>query len=334
MPAYRPRILAAAAKPEVESGTDSVPTLAANALGLVGIPALNSGFLEGGLRDDVVFGGLGTIDRAAPAGRFGTIDLTLEVKGFGAAYSAANRPEMDPLLRGCGMSAVVDATPGSEEVTYATLDDGFETFSLYLWSASKLYKLVGCVATFRFAFVVNNRVLATFSVTGRIATDPAQQALGAVTLNQTIPPLWHTATTSIGAWDGESGEPLIMTRLEADLANTIVPRPSAGATDGLIGHYISDRKARVSTDVEQVALATFDPYAISKQPGGAGATDTELVTHVGNTQYNRMRLFTGRIALEPPTHSEVNGLAGWGLAGNLVAGTEAVSGRELRLVFD
>lgn len=334
MPAYRPRILAAAAKIEPVSGTDSVPTLAANAVGLVGIPTLNPAFLEGGLRDDVVWGGLGTIDRSAPAGRHATIDLTLEVKGFGAAYSAANRPEMDPLLRGSGLSAVVDATLGAEKVTYTTLDGGFETFSLYLWSASKVYKLVGCVATFRFAFTVNNRVFATFSVTGRMASDPAQEALGAVTLNQTIPPLWHTATTSIGAWNAGSAEPLIMTRLEADLANAIVPRPSAGATDGLIGHYISDRKARVSTDVEQVALATFDPYAISKQAGGAGATDTKLTTHVGNTQYNRMRLFTGRIALEPPTRTEVNGLAGWGLAGNLVAATEAVSGRELRLVFD
>lgn len=334
MPAFRPRILAAAAKIEAVSGTDSVPTLAANAVGLVGIPTLNPAFLEGGLRDDVVFGGLGTIDRSAPAGRHATIDLTLEVKGFGAAYSAANRPECDVFLRGCGKSAVVDATVGAEKVTYTTLDDGFETFTLYLWSASKLFKLVGCVATCRFAFTANNRVLVTFSVTGKMASDPVQQALGAVTLNQTIPPLWHTATTSIGAWSSASAEPLIMTRLELDLANTVVPRPSAGATDGLIGHYISDRKARVSTDVEQVGLAVFDPYAISKQAGGAGGTDTKLTTQIGGTQYNRMRLFTGRIALEPPTRTEVNGLAGWGLAGNLVAATESVSGREVRLVFD
>jgi hypothetical protein len=42
MGAFRPRILAIAAKIEATSGVDSVPTLAANALNVVGVPTLES----------------------------------------------------------------------------------------------------------------------------------------------------------------------------------------------------------------------------------------------------------------------------------------------------
>jgi hypothetical protein len=333
MGAFRPRILAIAAKIEATSGVDAVPTLAANALNVVGVPALNLGYLESGVRDDVVSGVLGTVDRAAPAGRNVSFDMVMEVKGFGAAYSGANRPEADVPLRASGRSATVVTTPGSESVTYLTLDDAMETATFYCWTANKLWKLIGCTCRMKFAAVVNQRAFFTFTVQGKVSTDPATTAFSAPTLNQTVPPVFNGAAANIGLWTTASSEPLILNRVDFDDQAVVAERPSAGATDGLIGWIIADRKPRLTMNVEQVALATFDPYAASKQ-NSSGAIDTKPVFQFGSAQYDRMKFFGGRWALEAPAHPDVNSLSGWALAGNLVAGTESVGLRESRLVFD
>lgn len=330
---FRPRILAVAAKIESTSGTDSTPTLAANAIQVVGVPVLNPSYMENGNRDDVQTGVLGSVDRAAPAGRMATIDLTLEVRGYGAAYAAGQLPEADVLLRISGMSKAVVTTSGSESVTYTTLDDGFETATLYLWSANKLFKLVGCVAKPKLSAKALQRGFMTFSVQGKMASDPITTAFSAPTLNQTVPPLFHSAAAQIGAWTTSTGEPLIVSAVDLDFGVTTAERSSAGASDGYVGPMIVDRKARLGMDVEQVTLSTFDPYAASKQ-NSSGAIDTKPQFQIGTAQYNRLKVFGGRWALEAPRHSDVNSLAGWHLEGNLVLGTESVSGRELRLLFD
>jgi hypothetical protein len=239
---FRPRILAIAAKIESPSGTDSVPTLAANALNIVGVPTLNLGYLETGVRDDVVTGVLGTVDRAAPAGRNVSFDMTMEVKGFGAAYSAANRPESDVPLRASGRVANVVTTGGAESVTYLTLDDAMETATFYCWSANKLFKLIGCTCIMKFAAIVNQRAFFTFTVRGKLATDPATTAFSAPTLNQTVPPIFNGAAANIGLWTTASGEPLVLRSVDFDDQASVTERPSAGATDGLIGWIINDRK--------------------------------------------------------------------------------------------
>jgi hypothetical protein len=330
---FRPKILALAMKIESPSGTDSVPTLAANALSLVGVPSLNLNYLETGVRDDVITGVLGTVDRAAPAGRNVSFDMTLEVKGYGAAYSAANKPESDVPLRASGRAAASVLTGGSESWTYLTLDDAMETASAYCWTANKLFKLVGCVCTLKFAAVVNQRAFFTFNVRGKLSTDPATTAFSAPTLNQTVPPIFNGAAANIGLWTTAVGEPLVIRSVSFDDQASVTERPSAGATDGLIGWIINDRKPRLQMDVEQVSLATFDPYAASKQ-NSSGAIDTKPVFQIGSAQYNRMKFFGGRWALEAPGHGDVNNLSGWNLNGALVLGTEAVGLRESRIVFD
>lgn len=330
---FRPRVLAIAAKIETTSGVDSVPTLAANALNQVGVPALNLGYLETGVRDDVVTGVLGTVDRAAPAGRNVSFDMTLEVKGFGAVYSAANKPEADVPLRASGRAAASVLTGGLESWTYLTIDDAMETATFYCWTANKLFKLVGCTCRMKFAAVVNQRAFFTFTVQGKLTTDPATTSFSAPTLNMTVPPIFNGAAANIGLWTTAVAEPLVIQSVEFDDGASVTERPSAGATDGLIGWIINDRKPRLTMAVEQVTLATFDPYAASKQ-NSSGAIDTKPVFAVGTVQYNRMKFLGGRWALEAPGHGEVHNLSGWNLAGALVLGTESVGLRESRIVFD
>jgi hypothetical protein len=170
-------------------------------------------------------------------------------------------------------------------------------------------------------------------VQGKLSADPVTTAFSAPTLNMTVPPIFNSAAANIGLWLTSSVEPLVIRSIGFDDGASVTERPSAGATDGLIGWIINDRKPRLTMDVEQVSLATFDPYAASKQ-NSSGAIDTKSTIQLGTAQYNRMKFYTGRWALEAPGHGDVNNLSGWNLAGALVLGTEPVGFRESRIFFD
>lgn len=330
----REKIFGVLAKIEAVSGTDVVPTAAENAVRIVGVPTLTYGYLEPGLRNDVQTGGLGAAERAAPAARFGSIELTLEVRGAGVAYDDAPSvivPEADPFWRMSGFSRTIDSTALAEHVRYTTLDSGMETGTLYLYSANKLFKLVGCVAAPKFNFEANKRGLLTFTVTGKLAADPTEVALPALTLSSVIPPLFHSGTYAIGAWTQASGSPLVMRSIGIDFGTAVSDRPSAGATDGLIGYLITDRIARQSAVVETVPLATFDPFTLSKAAGAALPISNY---QVGTVQYNRMKVVTGRWEIEAPGDGSDRGLKTWSLAGNLARASEATTGRELYIQYD
>lgn len=330
----RYRVATLLAKIEAVSGTDSVPTGATNGIRTVGIPTLRLGYLEQGDRQDVQAGVLGTVDRAEPAARYAELEVTLEAKGAGAAYAAGVRPECDVFLRMAGFSSTVDATALAEKVTYTTLDEGMETATIYCYTGRKLVKLIGCVATMKMSAEANKRGMFTFNVTGRVASDPTESALPAgLAFNATVPPLFKGSTASIGVWNSGSADPLVLRKVDVDTQTKVAARPSAGATDGHAGYVITDRIVRQSMDVEVVPIATFDPFAMSKAvPANLPASTS---WQIGATQYNRMKVTTGRWALEAPAGpNDSDGIGTWTLAGNIVQGTSPTLNRDINIVFD
>ena len=325
---YRERIFAVAVKVEPTSGTDSVPTLAADAVRVVGVPVLTINDLEPGDRSDVVTGVLGTIDNAAPAGTFGTIDLQVELCGAGAAYSSSVKPPIDALLRMSGFSS----TFSTNKYTYTTLDTGMDTASVYCYGGGRVFKLVGCVAAPKLDMEANKRGLATFSVTGKLASIAAADPMGAVTLSAVIPPLFHSAAANIGAWTStDATEPLVIKKVGLDFGTTVSDRASAGAADGLIGYLITDRKASQAMTVEQVSFGKFDPDTLVK---AATFPDTKCAYAIGTVANNRVKFATGTWMLTRPTRAAINALLTWDLAGPLKAGSETVSSREIQITFD
>lgn len=328
----RYRVFGLTAKIEAVSGTDSVPT-GANAIRTVGVPTLKVGYLDAGDRQDVQSGVLGAVDRAEPSGRFGELEVTVEVRGAGAAYAAAVRPEADVFLRMAGHSSTVDATGAAEKVTYYTLDEGMETGTVYCYTGRKLIKLIGCVATLKMSAEANKRGMLTFGIIGRVASDPTESALPVLTPYSTIPPLFKGALAAIGTWNTGSADPLVLRKVDVDMGVKTTPRPSAGATDGHAGYVVTDRMVRQNMEVEVVPIATFDPFAMSKAVPASLPAATNWT--VGTAQYNRMKVVTGRWALEAPTGpNDADGIATWGLTGLLVQGTAATSNREINIVFD
>lgn len=327
MAPYRTRVTAIAAKIEATSGTDSVPTLAANAIRFVGNPVLATNYLEPGLRDDVVIGGMGSAARAAPAGRWGAITIRMEARGTGTTYAgAASRPETDPFIRAMGFLATNTAATW----VYDPLDDGFETLTLYMWKYQKLFKMVGCVVAGKLIMVTNERAFWEFTVTGVMVTDPAQVVLGAITANNTLPPLFANSAVVVGAQNYAAG--FLVRRLEMDWPATLATRSAAGAPDGIVGYAITDRRARMTQEIEQMPLASFDPFARAEEAGSGGVSTIGSVV-LGATSFNVITVNWGQWALEVPGEGDNSGLGTYTLQGNIVAGTLVANGKDTSIVY-
>lgn len=325
---YREKIFGIAIKIEAVPGVDALPGVA-DAIRVVGIPTLKWDYYETGLRPDVVTGQLGQAGRTIPAGRYGTIDIVLELRGAGAAYSALVVPECDPVLRMGAMDAtLVDGVSW----TYTTVDEGGETGTMYCWGAGKLYKLVGCVATLKFSAEAARRGMVAATITGRMVSDPVEAALAALQFSSVLPPLFHTSVASIGDWASDDAvDPLVLKSIAVDLGNVVTDRPSAGAADGLAGYFVSDRSASQELVVEVPALATFDPSAMSKAVGAA----LPLTQYqIGQTAFNRALIQTGRMQLVSPDLAAINAINTMTLKGTLQIGDAPDTGRELNLVFN
>lgn len=324
---YRERIYGVAIKIETTSGTDSVPDPAVDALETVGKPQFTGDYLEPGTRDDIVNGTLITAVRTTAAGRFGKVTLRAEVKGSGTAGSMV--PALDALLRMCGLSKTVVA---STSVRYNTADTGLETGSVYFWDTGKLFKLVGAVATLKYSFEATKRAFFEFDVTGRLASDPTETAVpGTLAFSSVLPPLMHSVPATLGSWTSADSEPLILRSGGIDLNNTITDRPSAGATDGLIGYTVTDRKAQQNWTIEAVSLTPLDPYTLSKS---AGTSQPASSHQIGTAAGNRLKVYTGPWSLVWPESTAANALMTYGLKGSLGAGASGATSRELSLLFD
>lgn len=322
------KIFGVAVKIETTSGTDAVPTAAANAIQQVGIPELEYDFLESGERPDVQTGTLITPDRTAPAGGWGRIQLTVEIKGGGAAGLA---PEYDALMR---MSLHSKTVAPGVSVLYTTIDLNGETGTLYLWGGDgKLYKLLGCVAQLELNAEAAKRGFKVFTVTGRMPAAPTQAAVPALTFaaGAVLPPLFHTAVASIGAWASNAAtDPLVIKSVGVNEQITPAEVASAGALDGHAGYVITDRQTRQSMVIHAPDIASFDIDAIVR---AAGSVAPLSLWQIGTVVGNRMKVQTGRWSIKAPKGGAASGIATYSLDGGL-GGSAPTTNREINYLYD
>lgn len=335
--AERARILAVTAKLETTYGTDAAPTLALNAVRPIGIPILTVNYLDEGVRADEQHAGLGTIGVSGATGRWGQVDIELALKGAGADYSVAtNRPEWDPFLQAAGFSATETGGSGSGTMTYTTLDSGaFSSITLYLYSANKLYKLVGCVCLPKISLEAAKRATIKFTCMG-ICTSITESTIAAQTLSSVAPLIFANQTVSIGPFTSALSPGLVARKLDIDFGTAHVPRPSAGATDGIAGFLITDRMVKCSGEIEVVPLSSFDPTVIARQafPASGSPVLTNVTAVLGTVQYNTIQVLTGQWQWKGPKVANAGGLMLWQLDGSIIArsitGAQGL-GREIAL---
>lgn len=210
-------------------------------------------------------------------GSLKTVSFSAEIKGSGAAYSASVRPEVDVLLRACGMGVVIVTTVSAETATYAPASTGHESITLYYYADGTRHIITGARGTVSFNAEAGGRVMGSFTFTGHWLT-VTDTALATPTYDTVSPPIFIGASFAVGAYAA------IISKLAFDLSNTVATPPSANAADGFGEVRITSRDVMGSFDPENVTVA-INPFIANWTANATRALTTGVI---GTAQYNRM----------------------------------------------
>lgn len=317
------RRTAFAAAVETTPGADAAPTLADHAIRLVGPLAVEEFYLEENARNDVLYGGLGTLAPAAPSGRALRFKGRAVLVGAGSAYSAANLPEAHPLLAAAGFVPAVDTDPaGSESVVYATGDEAVTTITAVAFMSGKQYKLTsGVLESFSISCEAGSFPTFDFSVVG-VAQAPSEQSIGTLPTDDVAYPIWR-GTNSLEI-SGATG--LVARSLSAGLELSVTPRASANGSDAHAGYRITGRSAMVQVRAEVAPLSAWNPYQDHAQ-----RTSRTLAARFGQTQYQRVRLDVANAQAMDVDDTDDQGLRVYNVS---YLAARASAGAEMTLTFD
>lgn len=243
-----------AAALEAEPGTDANPTLAANAILMVGVPRAEYFFLSENSRRDVVFGGMGTLPAESPSGKGLRIRGQFVLVGPGAVPSLANLPECDPLLMAGAFVRSMD--PGGF-LRYDLSDFPQQTLTAATWQSGARHKLIaGVVTELTIAGDAGGFPLVAFTVEGA-ALDPVPMAYTVPAFDNVAYPIWRGANSlQLSGVDR-----VVPKSISIGLNITSTPRNDANATDAHSGTAITNRVPTMSVVAEVPPLTLWDPYA-------------------------------------------------------------------------
>lgn len=226
-----------------------------------------------------------------------SLSLPVEVRGSGTAGSA---PEIDPLLRACGLNPT---TVADTSVIYAPLSDSdsHESVTVYWYEDGLLHKATGCRGTMSLSMSVNGIATMSFDLSG-IYVDPSDVSLPSPTLSTVRPPVCRSAGITIGAYTP------VATSVEMSLGNDVQQRQDINAADGIAGYMITDRKPTGSIDPEAALLADFDPWTAWKN-----GTTAAISAACGTVAGNILTLSVPAAMYQTPSYSDRNGITAYGL---------------------
>lgn len=278
-------------------------------------PLLKTRFLFDNRRDDATTGGLISAKRGIVKGGLVDLDIPWEIKGKGSAYALSTDIEADPLIQACGFSVAVDVTGAAEKLTYAPVDTGHASCTIYAYAGGQLYKILGCRGNMKWPVKAGEQGVMNFAMTGMLAADPTTVSVPSATYDSSLPP------AAVGmAFTLNAGSPYtpVMSDSEFNIANGVEPEEDANSADGISQIKIFSRLNPLFTcTIKKDPLATYDPRARLK-----AVTSHTIAQTLGATQYNRAKLAVSESYLTTdPVPVEYKGDAGWQLSFDVKAGT-------------
>lgn len=288
-------VLGALAKIETTYGTSVALTTTTDGLQLsfpdrnVGAPLTISYAFDG--KVGVNPGNMSDLPLATPGGKSFTGDLPVRFKGFGAAYSAANKPSLaDILLRISGFSSTLVTTSGSESYTYApqSVTAAYASASMGMYARGELWPLKGVIANWGYTFDNPGPPTHTFSISGIANGDVTDVTLPSITYpNLTVePPTANGIAMVIGSFTTNA----VVYAGSFNLNRTIEPRVALTSGTGHEGFIPGGYSPEFNVTVEATAFvgspfhtsAGLDPIKLRE-----AATKITVSVTFGSTQYNR-----------------------------------------------
>src|SRR5574342_197784 len=292
----------AIAKVEATYATDPTPTGAADAVRLSG-RLWQAGQIRHEWendRDGTASGTLLPVAPAKPQGRTFDFDLEVEPQPKGSAYIAVTDLKgLTALFQAAGLSATL-ATSG---IDFTPVTASLQSATLYGYSGGNVYKGVGARCSCRIRGQSGQPLVVGFNGRALLRTDPATASVPSVTYLTDDPPAFVSGIFTIGSWAGE------VESFELDFGQELVLRPSGNASDGIAAIKIARHRPRLRGTVASHAIATYDPYTISKARTSQAVTAT---IGSGAGKQFKIQSTTGYL-LGNPRHVELTGFSGYEL---------------------
>jgi len=281
------------AKIETAYGTDSTPTGAANA-----ILASEVTFqpMEGEVaKRNIETPWLGT--QAAVLTAFKSmITFSVELVGSGTAGTA---PLWGPLLRACAAAETVTA---ATKVEYTPITKNMESVTLYFDVDGTKHVMTGARGNCTIKADANGIPVATFIMTS-LFTIPTEAARPVPVYTGFKDPQAANSTNTTLFTIGATA--MALRSLEFDFGNDVQVRNLIGS-DAV---RIVDRECSLKTQVEAIALTSYDPYTIAR----AGTKQAVALQH-HTVAGSKFRLDFSNAQQLLPSYQEQNGIAEWPLS--------------------
>jgi hypothetical protein len=320
----RVRLTGLLAKPETVYGTDSLPVPGTDGIQLEEhiFSNIEVDHLEQNERKDVAGSRMGRHASASPSGRFAKLTIAVAVKGAGAAYAEAVRPEMDVLLRICGFAPTVDATADAESISYVPIDELHESATLYAYTAGSLFKVVGCRGRLVSLPSVPARIsVMRIEVMGLLLEDPIDAALPAIIYpGRAVKPPVSDKVVTLDGFGAPSGS------FTLEFNTELPAKPRGGTPGGHAGYDIMGYDPTAKVQIDSPNKAVWNPWAVH----GAGAL-FPWSHNIGDVQYNRLRVEGPAARILKIPHEDQNGHA---MLGIQLAMHHADPDPAVTLVFD
>ena len=158
-----------------------------------------------------------------------SLEIEMELAGFGVAGPATPTPGYDALLRACGLARTIDP---DVDVTYTPVSTAFDSCTIYFYQDGTLHKAVGCRGTVTLSLSKNEIPVYRFQMQG-LFQPVTDVALPAPTFTAYQQPLVVNSTNTSGvSLHGFTGA--CLSSLEVSLNNQIVHLPSSSSNVGSV----------------------------------------------------------------------------------------------------
>ncbi|MGB1560804.1 MAG: phage tail tube protein [Sinimarinibacterium flocculans] len=246
-----------------------------------------------------------TVDRTLVRGHYGafeklptmgmvSLEIEMELAGFGTAGPATPTPGYDALLRACGFAQTVD--PGVS-VTYTPVSTGFESCTIYFYQDGTLHKAVGCRGTVTLALTKNEIPVYRFQMQGLFqpVLDVPLPAPNFAAYQQ--PRVVNSQNTTGVSLHGFANA--CLSSLEVSLNNQLVHRNLVNCTEEML---ITDRQPAGRMVIEATTVAAKDWYAAVR----TAALGALAISHGPAT--NRVSIAGGVVQVTEPSFEEEDGI--------------------------
>ena len=281
-------------KPEASYGFDSAPTAALNAMLLtdVTIAPMEGEDVSRNLERPF----MGAQEEFATALR-ATLTGSFELVGSGTAGVA---PAWGPMLRACGVAEVI--TVGTS-VEYTPVSENHESVVAHIQIGPWRHILLGARGTATLSVNAQGIPVAKVTLTGLFVLPADQARPSNVDLSKFQTP--EIATKANTPTFTIASVPFVMRSFELNLACDVQPRMLVGVERVII----VDRNETISTTVEAVPYATFNPFQRARD-----RTLSAIVLEHGTVAGRRVRVETVQAQQRRPSGIENNqNIAEWSL---------------------